>query len=29
MTVTGTKAKGISIDGTWTYVSGTTNVLPS
>ena len=29
MTVTGAKAKGISIDGTWTYVSGTTNVLPS
>ena len=29
MTVTGVKAKGISIDGTWTYVSGTTNVMPS
>ena len=29
MTVTGAKAKGISIDGTWTYVSGTTNVMPS
>ena len=29
MTVTGVKAKGISIDGTWNYVSGTTNVMPS
>ncbi|MGM9693657.1 MAG: carbohydrate-binding domain-containing protein [Alloprevotella sp.] len=29
MTVTGAKAKGISLDGTWNYVSGTTNVLPS
>lgn len=28
MTVTGKKAKGISCDGTYTYISGTTNVIP-
>lgn len=29
MTVTGANAKGISVDGIYTYVSGTTNVRPS
>lgn len=29
MTVTGNKAKGISLDGSWIYVKGSTNVLPS
>lgn len=29
MSVTGVKAKGISVDGTYNYVSGTTNVMPS
>lgn len=28
MSVTGKKAKGISIDGTYRYISGSTNVLP-
>ena len=28
MNVTGKKAKGISCDGTYTYISGTTNVMP-
>lgn len=28
MTVTGKKAKGISIDGTYTYIKGTSNVVP-
>ena len=28
MTVTGKKAKGLSVDGTYNYISGTTNVLP-
>lgn len=28
MNVTGAKAKGLSVDGTYNYISGTTNVIP-